>query len=352
VKLTPARWAAYLRKPDPSVLAILVFGPDRGLVRERADQLATLAVGPTPDPFRCVELTTSQVRAAPSLLLDEALAFGLVPGRRLLRVRDASDALVESVRLLLAAERLEAFVLLEAGDLAKRSTLRDLMERASNAAAVPCYEDDPESLRQLIVETLASAALRPSPEAIDLLVAHLGSDRGVTRSELEKLILYVGAGDEGTLRSVTVDDVVAVVDDARSATLGAVAMAVGSGDPGAVTRATAQAAANGLEAIGLLRVVTSHLQRLYGVVSEVATGQSLKAAIGALRPPVFFRELESFTRQCRLWSPRALETALLIGLEAELQCKQTGAPQRLLAEHACLRIAALPRAYRNHLAVD
>lgn len=348
MKLTPARWAGYLRTPDPSLRAFLVFGPDRGLVRERADQLAVMAVGPDPDPFRCAELTTSQLRAAPGLLLDEALAFGLLPGSRLLRVRDASDALVESLRLLLAAERWEAFVLLEAADLGKRSTLRDLMERASNGAALPCYEDDPETLRLLILETLTSATLKPTTDAMDMLVTHLGNDRGVTRSELEKLILYMGAGAGSEPQPVGVEDVAAIIDDAQSASLSAVAMAVGSGDRAAVVRATAQATASGLEPIGLLRIVASHLQRLYAVVGDVAAGQPVKAAIGSLRPPVFFRELESFARQTRVWSPAALEAAMQMVLEAEMQCKQTGAAQQLLAEHVCLRVAGLARAKTRH----
>lgn len=341
MKLTPARWAAFLRKPDPAFGAILVFGPDRGLVRERADQLAAMVLGERPDPFRCGELTTAQLRATPSALVDEALAFGLVPGRRLLRVRDAADAITEALRLLLAAGRWEAFVLLEAADLAKRSTLREVMESAANAAAVPCYEDDLETLRQVIGETLRAAGLAPTHEVVDFLAANLGSDRGVTRSELEKLVLYMGADPHGPPKPVTLDDVAVVVGDARAAMLGSVAMAVGSGDRGMVVRALAQAADDGLEPIALLRVLASHLQRLYVVAGELAAGRSPKEAVGALRPPVFFRELDAFTRQARRWTPAALERAMLAVLDAEMRCKQTASPQRMLTEQVCLAIAAM-----------
>lgn len=341
MKLTPARWATFLRKPDPSVGAILLFGPDRGLVRERADQLATMVLGDSPDPFRSAELTSAQLRATPSSLADEALAFGLVPGRRLLRVRDAGDAMVEAVRLLLSGGRSEAFVVLEAADLGKRSSLRELMEGAANAAAVPCYEDDPETLRAVIGETLRGAGLLPTADMLDFLSAHLGSDRGVTRSELEKLVLYMGADPSGQPRPVTLDDVAVVVGDARSAMLGAVAMAVGSGDRAMVVRALAQAAGDGLEPIALLRMLASHLQRLYVVAGEMAAGRSPKEAVGALRPPVFFRELDAFARQARRWTPAALERAMLAVLEAEMRCKQTAAPQRMLTEQVCLAVAAM-----------
>src|SRR3954454_18437794 len=40
VKLAAARVAAFLRRPDPEIRAVLFYGPDAGLVRERADAVA------------------------------------------------------------------------------------------------------------------------------------------------------------------------------------------------------------------------------------------------------------------------------------------------------------------------
>ncbi len=347
MKLTPARWSAYLRQPDPTFGLVLVYGPDRGLVRERSDQLAERILGGDADPFRSSEFTASQLRTAPQALADEALAFGLVPGRRLLRVRDAADSIVEAVRLLLNHDTWPGFVLLEAGDLSKRSSLRELIEGARHAAAVPCYEDDPATLRQVVAETLKAAGLRPPPEVTEFLAQHLGNDRAITRSELEKLVLFMGPVAPGQTRTLTLDDVAVIVGDARAIALGGVAMAVGSGDRAAAVRAIAEAVAEGLEPIGLLRMVAAHLQRLYLAVGAVASGRPVKDAVAGLRPPVFFRDLEAFSRQVHLWSAASLEAALLIILETEMRCKQTGEPQRLLAEQACLRGVDLSRAHRQ-----
>ncbi len=341
MKLSAARWNAFLNKPDSAIGAALVFGPDRGLVRERADQLAHLILGSNPDPFRVVELTAGQLRSEPAVLADEAHGFGLVPGRRLLRLRDATDVVADAVRLLFSSNGWEAFLLMEAGDLGKRSVLRDLVEVSSNAAAVACYEDDAETLRHVIRTTLAAASLTATSDIIDALAAQLGSDRAVTRSELEKLVLYVGAGSGQAPRPVTLEDIAVVVGDARTASFGAIGLAAGMGNRAAVARALGRAAAEGLEPIALLRMLTSHLQRLYLVVSEVAAGRPLKDAMASLRPPIFFREIEAFARQVPLWAPVTLETALMVVLSAEIACKQTGAPQRLLAERACQQIAAL-----------
>ena len=40
MKIQPARIEAFLAKPDAAARAVLLYGPDAGLVRERADKLA------------------------------------------------------------------------------------------------------------------------------------------------------------------------------------------------------------------------------------------------------------------------------------------------------------------------
>ena len=47
---------AFLARPDPGRPIILLYGPDAGLVRERADALLASAVDDPNDPFSLVRL--------------------------------------------------------------------------------------------------------------------------------------------------------------------------------------------------------------------------------------------------------------------------------------------------------
>jgi DNA polymerase-3 subunit delta len=103
----------------------------------------------------------------------------------------------------------------------------------------------------------------------------------------------------------------------------------------------------GIEAIGLLRAVQGHLQRLHRVQADVARGRGLREAVQALRPPVFFRAVDAFSRQARCWRREALEASLAALLEAERACKRTGAPQAALAAAAVLSVARQGEAWRD-----
>src|ERR1700678_386728 len=81
---------AYLARPDPGRPIILLYGPDAGLVRERAEALLASAVDDPSDPFSLVRLDGDELSAEPSRLVDEALTIPLFGGRRAVRVRAGS----------------------------------------------------------------------------------------------------------------------------------------------------------------------------------------------------------------------------------------------------------------------
>ncbi|MGH7089034.1 MAG: DNA polymerase III subunit delta, partial [Stellaceae bacterium] len=91
MKLEKARLTAFLATPDPKVRAVLVYGPDQGQAKERAERIVA-AIVPDRDAFRIATLTGTGLAADPALLEDEARALSLVPGRRVVRVREAGDA--------------------------------------------------------------------------------------------------------------------------------------------------------------------------------------------------------------------------------------------------------------------
>src|SRR6516164_4406411 len=93
MKLPASRIAAFLQRPDRTIRAVLLYGPDTGLVRERAETLARTVCPDLKDPFRVADLSGSTLAADPARLADEAAQMSLMGGRRVVRVRDAADRL-------------------------------------------------------------------------------------------------------------------------------------------------------------------------------------------------------------------------------------------------------------------
>jgi DNA polymerase-3 subunit delta len=328
VKLDGRDFAGLAR--DPSRLrAVLLYGPDAGLVRERGETLARSVAGSLDDPFRCVELT----RPDPGTLSLEASALSFSGGRRAVRVRDATDSLAPALPAA-CRDREGSLIILEAGELQARSKLRGWAEKAPLAAAIACYAEDGAALKTTLRGLFEAEHVGVTPDALDWLVRHAGSDRGIVRSEVEKLALFAGEGgriDMEAAQRVAGDQADLSVEDALfAATRGAAAEA---------DRATAAALSEGASAVGLIRAAHGHMDRLARVAAARDAGAGTAEAVKALRPPVFFRRERAMLDAADIWRSGPIAAVQLALREAEMQCKRTGLPAEAIAHAAVLAIA-------------
>ncbi|MBK1696893.1 DNA polymerase III subunit delta [Rhodovibrio salinarum] len=330
MKVKPANADRFAAKPDANIRAVLVYGPDRGLVRERAGKLIRSVVTDPEDPFRVAELTGDQVKKTPAALADEAAAMAFGGGQRVVIVRAPTEDTANTFRDFLADPAGDALVVVEAGDLDGRSKLRAAFEKADRGAALPCYRDEGRDLSGLIQETLKGYGLSVSREALGYLSQHLGADRGITRSELEKLALYKGSGE------VQLEDATSCVGDSAALSLDDVANAVADGDLAGLERAFDRALAEGANAIQPLRATANHFKRLH----QVAGARDVEQAVDKLRPPVFWKAKPRFTAQAKAWSPALVGQVLDGLLDAEARCKSTGMPVEAVAARELMRIAS------------
>ncbi len=339
VKITAGRADAFARKPDAKLRAVLVYGPDAGLVRERAEALVKSAAGSLDDPFRTREISAAELKDDPTVLRDEASALSLTGGRRAVRLRNIGDASAGVFEDWLAdSETANALVIVEAGNLAPRSSLRVLFEEHPAAAAIPCYLDDESTLGDVIEQSLRRHDLTIAPDALEFLIGQLGGDRMVTRSELDKLALYMAER-----KTVTLEDAEACIGDSAERTVEDVVSAAAAGDQALLDRAYARALREGANPIQILRLSQRHFERLHFVAGKTAGGGNLEAAMKALRPPVFFKAVPAFKMALRQWPAAKIGSALDLLLKAEMDCKTTGMPAELICGRVLMQLANAAR---------
>ncbi|HEX6841745.1 MAG TPA: DNA polymerase III subunit delta [Stellaceae bacterium] len=344
MKLAPPRVAAFLAKPDAAMRAVLIYGPDAGLVRERADRIAAAICPDLRDAFRVADLTAAALVGDPARLNDEAAALSLIGGRRVVRVRDAGDAMGAAFgRFLADPPPGDSMVVVEGGELAARSSLRRAFEDAAIAVAIPCYADGRRELEELVREVLGAHRVAIDGDAMAYLVGHLGGDRLASRRELEKLALFAGNGGRVGLADATQS-----VGDSAAMTVDDIVYAAAEGDAPALERALMRAFLEGEMPVSVLRALMRHFQRLHLVQSRIAAGADDEDALRSLRPPLFFKLQDRFKRQLRQWSQARAAQALTLLTQAEINAKTTGLPAEAICRDALLRIArgAAPRAPR------
>jgi len=325
--------------PPKGLEAALVFGPDAGLVQERAEKLLKTVVSDLNDPFNAVDFSDAALLADPARLFDEAAAISMLGGRRVIRIRGAGNDLADLFESFLEEHTGDALVVVEAGDLSKSSALRKLFEGDGKAAAIACYADSARDLADVVRNELRTLGFALAPGAVEEAVGRLGSDRGVTRRELEKLALYAHGQ-----KQISPEDVRAVLGDEAQARSESAFDAAGSGDYARLDLELERLWSADTAPGQVIRGAMGHFQRLMLAKEGMARGEQLDAVMRKFFPPIHFSRADSFKAQAQRWNSERLAEALDTLLEAEALSRTTAVPAEAVTGRTLLSIAAMAKA--------
>jgi DNA polymerase-3 subunit delta len=325
--------------------AALIWGPDLGQVRERGASLAAAATPRVDDPFDVALLTESDMGDGGARLEEELMAYSMMGGRRLVRLRlsgdrgEGEEACAASLsRHAAGAFNPDAFLLVEAGNLKVTSALRKVAEKADRCAAIACYADEAGDLARLTREALARDRVSLAPDALDLFVSRLPQERGVARQEMERLALFLGPGSDTV---GTAENLATFVGVEPESSLADAAVDAFGGRLLATHSGLRRAALEGETGPATIRALSGHLGRLRRAVIMHGAGVPLTQALKDLR--VFWKMEREFQRQARGWPLAELDKLPTEILAADQACKTAGAPDHLISEHLALNIAGRAR---------
>lgn len=317
----------------------LFYGPDAGLAHDRAARLLSKFLPEGKESLAFSSFTGASIGNDESRLCDEAASMALGGGRRVIHVQQAIESNAKALaRFLDNPPPGDSVVLIEAGELEKRSKLRSLCEGATPlAVGIPCYLEDSAARKRAIGEMLAVENLRAPQDVLRFLDETLPPDRMALRSEVEKLALYAKGKT-----ALSLEDAAAVLSDAGGAETDDWLNALANGDAQKAGALLDRLYAEQTSLVMLLRAAQRHFLRLRLARAYMDEGESASGALKKLSPPVFWKAEEPMKRQLSRWSAERLDARLAQLLEAETAVKRTGAPDAALCAQLFLSIAAKP----------
>ena len=319
----------FLARAAPHIYLYLVFGPDLGLVAERARAIVRGAIDDPKDPFQLLRISGDDLSADPLRLADEANTIGLFGGRRAIWIEAQGKAFVSALEPIVAAPPRDCTIVIEAGALKRDAPLRRLCERERNAAAIECYPDSAQDVAHLIDAEVESAKVAIAPEAKALLVSLLGQDRLATRAELSKLFLYAHGEDK-----IGVDHIEAIVSDASSLMLDHAVDGAFDGDFAALEASARRALTQVGDAGVLLGAALRHALGLRRARLDLDAGSAPRAPQGG------WSRARAFDAHLRAWTAVRLGRAVETLAEAINNARREPKLAEAIALRALWRVAS------------
>jgi DNA polymerase-3 subunit delta len=337
MKLAGAEANRYLAKPDPTRAGLLIAGADAMRVALKRAEAILALIGPAGEAeMRLTRIQAGELRKDAALLMDATRAASFFPGPRVAFVEDATDGLTATIEAALKDWRAgDAQIVVTAGDLKAKSTLRSLFEKPLNAMAIVLYDNPPT--REEIESELGRAGLKQiSPQAMtDLTTLARALDPGDFRQTLEKIALYkyqdptpLTPGEIHALAPATIeaeiDDLLAAVADQNATLIGPL-----------MRRLEGQGILPVTLCIGALR----HFRSLH-----IAASDRDGLSSGIMKARIFGPRKDAMQRQAGTWGMFKLEEALSLLLETDLTLRSTSrAPAMAVMERALIRLAMMKR---------
>ncbi|WP_105440035.1 DNA polymerase III subunit delta [Neorhizobium sp. T25_13] len=282
----------------------VIYGPDRGLVSERAALIAGKTGISQDDPFAMLKLDVSDLQGDPGRLLDEVNSMGLFGGSKLVWLRGAANEkpLLDAMQVLADGPAPVNILIVEAGDLKKGSGLRKIAEPSRSIAVIPCYADDIKALNSLIDSELGSEGLRISPGARQRLLELLGGDRVASRNEIRKLALYCRG--TGMVEEAQIDE---IIGDASAVSADEAVDAILSGDLPALHRAIQKIVSSKTPVFLVLQSCLKQFQLLDLMKAEMEEKKLQTAQVMmTLGRHIHFKRKPIIEKALRTWSSPAL----------------------------------------------
>ena len=339
MKLSGRDAIRYFARPDPSRPGLLIYGEDAMRVALRRQEVVAALIGPEGEAeMRLTRLSGADLRGDPAAVSDAMRARGFFPGTRVTLVEDVTDANAAPVLAALKDRAGEdAILIVTAGRLTAKSTLRKGFEGHPAALAIGIYDDPPA--RDEVEAWAAAAGLTriDSAAMTDLLALSRSLDPGDFRQTLDKIGIYKH-GDDTPLSpaeialcapatvEAAVDDVIHAVADTSADRIGPL-----------ITRLSGQ----GVLPVTLCIQITRHFRTLHAAACDPG---GVASGLARARPPVFGPRRDRMARQAQHWGARRLERALADLIDTDLRLRSSQrAPAMALMERTLIRIAMMAR---------
>ena len=322
MKIKEKDFSNLLKSDFANVPAMLIYSPDNGKIN---DYISKVIEKMGIDTDNLVSASGSDFKDNFESVFSNACSSSMFGGNKLIVIRDPDGRDLSFVTQL--CESAISPVIITAGELESKSSLRKYFEDHEKFAVMPLYADDEQSLGAIIRSELSKFEItKIESDALSYMYQHLGKDRAVARSFLRKIALYVD-----DKKSVVLEDVQKCLPDTGAANMDSFKYNLTSGNLLQTLRSMDRMFAENMNTTMMTRMLGTHFKDL------------LNCVVGGIMPRVFWKFNSHFEKARHIWNEDEIINVLtrLNRLESDLR---SGLDDEIIFRDFALKLGT--RAYK------
>ena len=188
-------------------------------------------------------------------------------------------------------------LILNANTLEKKSKIRSLFEKSKDTCCVPFYEDNNQTLSQIVNSFFRVKKIPISQQAINLIVQRARGDRQNIYNELKKVSSFVG-----NKKKIEIQDLLKLTNLAENYNVSELIDCCLSKNKKRTVNILNENNYSLEDCILIIRTFLIKTKRLAKISKELNKTKNLETTISAFKPPIFWKEKETVKQQIKAWS--------------------------------------------------
>ena len=312
----------------------LVYGQNKGLVREKSQ---TIINSYKNDETEIIKFENDELISEPGKLSNEFNTFSLTAKKKILHILNTKDNLTEIItNTVIDNQASTSLIVFETGELPPRSKLRKFFEKEKHLGILACYFDTEQDVKGLIETTFKKEDMLINTDISLLIAKHLGNERHIIKSELEKIILYLKDKKE-----FKAEDILKCLGQNEDFGFDNLNYNLCDGNVVKLDKIINQLYLQGINPVALLRSVDKHFQKILFVNQKIDSGMNLNESFSKLKPPIFFLYINQFKNQVKKWKTSLCYKAIERIMETEKLCKLNSKISKIVCWRTLRNIAAI-----------
>ena len=311
----------------------LVYGQNKGLVREKSQTIINFYKN---DETEIIKFENDELISKPEKLSNEFNTFSLTAKKKILHILNTKDNLAETITNTINNQDSTNLIIFETGELTPRSKLRKFFEKEKHLGILACYFDTEQDVKGLIETTFKKEDMLINTDISLLIAKHLGNERHIIKSELEKIILYLKDKKE-----FKAEDILKCLSQNEDFGFDNLNYNLCDGNVVKLDKIINQLYLQGISPIALLRSVDKHFQKILFVNQKIDSGINFTESISQLKPPIFFLYINQFKNQVKIWNTTLCYKAIERIMETEELCKLNSKISKIVCWRTLSNIASI-----------
>lgn len=236
---------------------------------------------------------------------DNILSKSFFENKKLIIINRVSDKFKDILDELIEKKIEDLVLILNANILEKKSKIRSLFEKGKNTFCVPFYEDNNQTLANIVSGYFRSKKIPISQQAINLIVGRARGDRQNIKNELEKI-------ENFTLnkKTVNIQDLLKLTNLAENYNVSELVDCCLSKNKKRTINILNENNYSLEDCILIIRTLLIKSKRLIKLSKQFEKTKNLDATISEFKPPIFWKEKEIIKQQIKSWSFKEIENLI------------------------------------------